>query len=381
MEKKSFFDRQGRNLFVKEQKIQPFRIKQIDHEIFKNGVIDFEEMTTISKDMRSLMAENFQIIDYDNIEIQENPNTTKFLITLRGWWLIEAVLMHHYHVDKETKKKKINRFTLCISCQVWCPVWCVFCVTWKLWFLKNLSWEEIIGQLLVANNYLKKKFGKKEDWSWYFVRNVVFMWMWEPLLNYDAVKKSIDMMIDQTKFSLSRRHVTISTSWVISWIKRLMEDKIDVMLALSLHAPNQKLREELIPTIAKQYPLDELMKTIDEFTKKTWQEIFYEYIMIKDKTDTPELAKQLAKLLHWKEWHLNLIPYNENPVIDLVESTKKSIELFRKILEDRGIIVTVRNSHWRSIKSACGQLWYQKVHEHKDAIKDSWKNLKVLKKY
>jgi 23S rRNA (adenine2503-C2)-methyltransferase len=118
MEKKSFFDRQGRNLFVKEQKIQPFRIKQIDHEIFKNGVINFEEMTTISKDMRSLMAENFQIIDYDNIEIQENPNTTKFLITLRGGGLIEAVLMHHYHVDKETKIKKINRFTLCISCQV-----------------------------------------------------------------------------------------------------------------------------------------------------------------------------------------------------------------------------------------------------------------------
>lgn len=162
------------------------------------------------------------------------------------------------------------------------------------------------------------------------------MGMGEPLLNYDNVKSAIETMLDRQKLSLSKRHITISTSGIIPGIQKMMDDDLDVMLALSLHSPNQKLREELIPTISKVYTLDLLMKKIDEFTEKTGKRIFYEYIMIKDKTDKPELARELIGLMRPRQanGHLNLIPYNENPAIDLEESSRNKIMEFKKILEN-----------------------------------------------
>ena len=142
-------------------------------------------------------------------------------------------------------------------------------------------------------------------------------------------------MLDQTGFSLSRRHVTVSTSGIIPGIQKMIDDDLDVMLALSLHAPNQELRSELIPTITKMYTLDKLMEKVDEYTEKTGRRIFYEYIMIKDKTDKPELAHELITLLNARpsHVHLNLIPYNENPAIDLEEPSRNKIMKFKEILE------------------------------------------------
>ncbi len=153
-------------------------------------------------------------------------------------------------------------------------------------------------------------------------------------------------MLDRQILSLSRRHITVSTSGIIPGIQKMMDDKLDVMLALSLHAPNQKLREELIPTISKVYTLDLLMDQMDRFVAEEDKRIFYEYIMIKDRTDKPELAYQLIDLLRHrqKHAHLNLIPYNENPAIDLEESSRNKIMAFKRILEDGGITVTVRDT-------------------------------------
>lgn len=237
---------------------------------------------------------------------------------------------------------------------------CLFCVTGKLGLKRNLTAEEIIWQVLYANNYIKNKFGKKDDGTLYGVRNVVFMWMGEPLLNYDNMKKSIELMLPQDRLSLSRRHITISTSGIIPWIKKLIEDNIPVKLAISLHAPNQELRNQLMP-IAAKYPLDELMKTIDDYVKATDNRIFYEYIMIKWVTDKPELAKELAKLLRGRLAHVNLIAYNMNPAIDLEESSKTQMYKFKDILENEWITVTVRASMGREGKGACGQLGYDKI--------------------
>ncbi len=187
------------------------------------------------------------------------------------------------------------------------------------------------------------------------------MGMWEPLLNYENVKKSIEIMLGQADWlSLSRRHITISTAGIIPWIKQLIVDKIPVKLAISLHAPNQQLRDSIMP-VAKSYPLDQLIKTIDEYVRSSDNRIFYEYIMIKNITDKPELAEQLARLLRWKLAHINLIPYNRNPAIRLEESDQKTIRKFKEILEGLGMTVTIRDSLGRDLKGACGQLGYEKV--------------------
>ena len=214
--------------------------------------------------------------------------------------------------------------------------------------------------MLFVNHYIKEKFGKKEDWTLRSVRNVVFMWMGEPLLNYENVTKSIEIMFRQDRFSLSRRHVTISTVWVIPWIQRLIDDKIEAMLAVSLHAPTQALREKILPS-AKRFQLDELMDVVKKYEKSTWNRLFYEYIMIAWLTDWEQNAKDLIKLLKWQNCHINLIPYNENPVVDFRESSIESINSFKKMLEDWWLTVTIRDSMGRESKWACGQLGYEKL--------------------
>jgi 23S rRNA (adenine2503-C2)-methyltransferase len=205
-------------------------------------------------------------------------------------------------------------------------------VTGKLGFVRNLTWDEIISQILYANWYVKQRFGKKEDGTLRAVRNVVFMGMGEPLLNYEQVKKSLEVMLAQDRLSLGRRHVTISTAGIIPGIRRLIEDQVAVKLAISLHAPNQELRNRIMP-IAKTYPLDQLMLVIDEYVEATDNRIFYEYIMIKGITDTPELARQLVGLLQGRLAHVNLIPYNPNPVLDFLESDVATVKKFKDILE------------------------------------------------
>ena len=363
MIKTSILDAGKLQSFAKQHALQPFRLKQIYQEIFKNQNIDFADMTTLSKDLRESLHQDFVVSSILPDNILEDKTSTKIWFHTHDGYTIEAVILYHRQHEKYKKdgQEKINRITLCISSQVGCPINCTFCVTGKLGFKRNLTRDEIVSQVLFANNYIKNKFGKQEDGSWFGVRNIVFMGMGEPLLNYENVKKAIEIMLRQEAgFSLSKRHVTISTAGIIPGIKQLVKDEIPVKLAISLHAPNQELRDKLMP-IAKAYPLGELDKAISEYVRATDNRIFYEYIMIKDVTDKPELAKQLAWFLKKKLAHVNLIPYNTNPAIDYKESDYVTIQSFKKILEDEGITVTVRDSLGRTMKWACGQLGYEKL--------------------
>lgn len=362
LHKPALFNEGKLNEWAKEHKLQPFKVKQIFFEMYKNQNIERDAMTTLSKDLKSELQKDFVPLAIELVETVEAEDTTKFAFKTKDWNLIEAILMYHWQNEKYVKgnQPKLNRITLCISSQVGCAMKCIFCVTGKLWFKKDLTREEIISQILFANAYVKKRFGKKEDGSNYAVRNVVFMGMGEPLLNYDNMRKSLEIMLAQDRLSLSRRHITISTCGIVPWIDKLIEDKVAVKLAVSLHSPDQELRNQIMP-IAKAYPLDQLMEAIDRYVKATDNRIFYEYIMIKDMTDKPELAHGLVKLLKNRLAHLNLIPYNENPAIDLQESERKTIMKFKDILEAGGITVTVRDSMWREAKWACGQLGYEKV--------------------
>lgn len=320
-------------------------------------------MTTLSKDLREDLDKEFSVVTLKVDKVLEDESTTKIWFQTHDGFMIEAVIIYHRQDEKYNKndEKKLNRITLCISSQVGCPMGCLFCVTGKLGFKRNLTRDEMVSQIFYANNYIKQKFGKQDDGNLYCVRNVVFMWMGEPLLNYENVKKSIEIMLRQEAgFSLSRRHVTISTSWIIPWIRQLIKDDIPVKLAISLHAPNQSLRDKLMPA-TKWYPLESLEKVLSEYVKASDNRVFYEYIMIKNMTDKPELAKELVTMLRKKLAHVNLIPYNTNPAINLEESDQATMQTFKKILEEGGITVTIRDSMGRKMKGACGQLGYEKL--------------------
>lgn len=363
MIKTSILDAGKLQEFAKEHKLPWFRLKQIYQEIFKNQNINFADMTTLSKDLRENLDKSFSVVTLKADKILEDTSTTKIWFQTHDGLMIEAVILYHRQNEKYVKNNtaKLNRITLCISSQVGCPMNCSFCVTGKLGFKRNLTRDEMVSQILFVNNYIKQKFGKQEDGNLYSVRNVVFMGMGEPLLNYENVKKSIEIMLRQEAgFSLSRRHITISTAGIIPGIRQLIKDEIPVKLAISLHAPNQALRDKLMP-IAKAYPLEALTKAIGEYVKASDNRIFYEYIMIKNMTDKPELARELVTLLRKKLAHVNLIPYNANPAIDFVESEVSAIQAFKKILEEGGLTVTVRDSLGRTMKWACGQLGYEKL--------------------
>lgn len=320
-------------------------------------------MTTLSKDLREDLAKDFSVVTLKADKIIEDKISTKIWFQTHDGHMIEAVILYHRQHEKYNKndQEKLNRITLCVSSQVGCPMWCIFCVTGKLGFKRNLTRDEIISQILFANQYIKEKFGKQEDWSLFGVRNVVFMGMGEPLLNYENVKKSIEIMLRQEAgLSLSRRHITISTAWIIPGIRQLIKDEIPVKLAISLHAPNQALRDKLMP-IAKSYSLEALNKVLSEYVRASDNRIFYEYIMIKNMTDKPELANELVTMLKGKLAHVNLIPYNTNPAIELKESDDATMQEFKKILEKWGITVTIRDSMGREMKGACGQLGYEKI--------------------
>lgn len=357
----SIFDHEILESFRQEHKRQPYRIRQIETALFHQWIKDINDITTLSKDDRKLLSDSFEVIPFTCEKVLEDDETTKFLFRTTDDKVIETVLMYHYH-EKDEGTRKLNRVTLCISSQVGCAVGCIFCVTGTLWLLKNLHRTEILAQVIYANNYLKEKLGRKEDGSLRSVRNVVFMGMGEPLMNYPNVKKVCEFLSDEHYFGLSSKRITVSTSGVYQGLEKFITDQLPVSLAFSLHASNQELRAHLVP-MAKFYQLDRLMELMDEYVRVSDRQVFYEYVMIRDENDTDEVAHQCGKLLRNRRGHLNLIPYNENPAINLTESDPKQIKRFKDIVESYGVTVTVRQNMGRKEKSACGQLWYEAAQE------------------
>lgn len=338
-----------------ENKIPAFRYGQIENAIYKNFITDFDEIQTIPKELRELLKENcfYQSLEVEHQATSKNDQTSKFLFRTTDNLLIEAVLMRHLS----------GRNTLCISCQAGCPMACTFCATGKLWLQKNLPLHEIVEQVMYAAKLVNDEGSK--------LRNIVFMGMWEPMLNYDVMKEAIHMFTAQKKFDLSNRRVTVSTCWIVPGIKRFTEDFPQTSLAISLHAPNDEIRKTIMP-VDHTYDVATLMASLDEYTEKTNKRIFYEYIMINGVNDHLKLADELWKLLEWRLAHVNFIPYNawEGTSSDGYTTTPRFIiEKFQKILSKYWVVSTIRATMWDDIDAACGQLARKKKDEQNEIEK------------
>ncbi len=338
----SIYDDIALKKFLEEQWEKPFRLTQIHQALYKDLIEDISSCTTISAKLREAMKEQFtqNILKVSHIANSANGQTTKFLLDTHDDRHIECVIMRHLS----------GRNTLCISCQAGCPMACTFCATGKLWLLRNLTVGEIVEQVMIAIHHLKKE--------WLQLRNIVFMGMGEPFLNYPEVKKSLDIFCGPKCLNFSERRVTISTCGIVPGIKKLMVDHPQISLAVSLHAPNDEARRAIMP-VDNTYPLAVLMKTLDEYVEVTNKRIFYEYIMIKWVTDKLPYAYELADLMQGRLGHVNFIPYNAGEGImgnNMEPTSSLMIKKFQRVLEERGIPSTVRFTMGDDIDAACGQL-------------------------
>lgn len=320
---------------------KPYRAEQVLKWIHFNGVQDFQAMTNISKELRQKLTDIAEIAVPEIIyEKAAEDGTYKWLLKLKDGNCIETVF-----IPEKT------RGTLCISSQVGCILNCDFCSTGKQGFNRNLTTAEIISQLWIAVRKLSKSNGLHD----HSITNVVMMGMGEPLLNFDNVIPALNLMLDDFAYGLSKRRVTVSTAGVIPAMLQLREMS-DVALAVSLHAPNDELRDKIVP-LNKKYPLKELMAVCrDYFKDDNRRSITMEYVMLDGVNDTPEHARQLIRLLNGVRAKMNLIPFNPFPHADYQRSKTEAILTFRDILMKAGLNTTIRRTRGDDIDAACGQL-------------------------
>jgi len=336
----SIHDEQALEKLFIEIEEPKYRLKQLLHSVYKDIVYDLSEVTTFSKDMRDYLEERIEFCCLSQLVAQESKkdNTIKFLFETNDNKKIETVLMRHLK----------GRNTLCISCQVGCAMGCKFCATGKLGLTRDLTYSEILDQVMLVNRHLKDSKQK--------VTNIVFMGMGEPLLNIKNVFPAIEILSSEKKLDLSNRHITVSTCGIITGIEKLIDDKIKVNLAISIHSADDKIRSELMP-INKTFPLEKLMDALDKFVEFTNRRVFYEYILIDGVTDSDKLAKKLGHLLRDRLAHVNLIPYNTANNKDIFQPSKKmNIYKFKEILSSYGVTNSIRFTLGEDIDAACGQL-------------------------
>lgn len=324
---------------------KPFRAQQIMKWIYTEMVLDFDAMTNLSKDLRERLKRVAVVSAPEQITVQNSKDgTRKWLLRVDGNNAIETVFI-----------PTDSRGTLCVSSQVGCTLDCTFCSTAQQGFNRNLSAGEIVGQLWYANKTLKDE-GYNEQSRKKIISNVVMMGMGEPLSNFDNVVCAMKIMLDDFGFGLSKRRVTLSTSGIVPRIDKLREE-CSVVLAVSLHAPNDPLRDQLVP-LNKRYPIAELLDACRRYleVQPNNSRITWEYVMIDGMNDQDEHAYQLAKLLKGIPSKINLIPFNPFPGTDYKRSKPDRIERFARILYKQGYTATVRRTRGDDIDAACGQL-------------------------
>ena len=337
---------------------KPFRATQVIKWIYQQGVTDFEEMTNLSKGLRDKLSTHACVVPPKVIHRQySDDGTRKWIFEVTGGSLVETVLI-------PADDGKVNgRKTLCISSQVGCALDCSFCSTGKQGFERDLTAAEILGQLWVANaSYMTDKEDSLEhvDHSVWEnnVTNVVMMGMGEPLLNYRPVVSAMELMLSDHAYGLSKRRVTLSTSGVVPKMYDLAKE-IDVALAISLHAPNDELRNELVP-INKKYPLHELIAAaknyVHDVNPRHKKHVTIEYVMLDGVNDKDEHAHQMVALLEGLPSKINLIPFNPFPHAGYDKSSNNRIHAFSNILSEAGFVCTIRQTRGDDIDAACGQL-------------------------
>ena len=316
-----------------------FRRKQVKEAVFQRLVSDWEEATNLPKQLKEKLKREAPLEIKGEVQESQESNTAKAVIFLSDEQSIETVLMQHG-----------NRNTVCVSTQIGCNLGCDFCLTGGMGLVRNLQAEEIVDQVLFFARELKKK---EQN-----ITNIVFMGMGEAFLNYDEVMRAVRIL--NQDMNIGARKISISTVGIVSGIEKLASEPEQVNLAVSLHAPNNKLRDRLMP-VNKQYPLEKLLPAIENYIQKTRRKVMIEYLMLSGINDSEEQARELAQLLQNNlsdTLVVNLISYN--PTDKYRSSSSGQINRFKQILEDSGIPAVQRYKFGRDIKGACGQLSNEK---------------------
>ena len=310
-----------------------FRATQLYDFFYKKRVYDLNKMNNIPNTTKEKLRKDYDFSFIKIIKKQEDVDVKKYLFELNDGNRIESVLMYHNY-----------GISLCVSSQVGCNMGCKFCESGRLKKVRNLEAYEIVEQLLLIEADLDIR-----------ITHVVVMGIGEPFDNYDNVMDFIRIITSNKGIDLGSRHITVSTCGVVPGIIKFMNDFDQVNLAISLHAPNDKIRNTIMP-ISKVYSLDLLMKTIKDYIKKTNRRVTFEYIMLDGINDSLDCAKELASLLKGMNCYVNLIPYNETENIQFKRSNKMQILAFYDILKKNGIAVTIRREFGGNVDAACGQL-------------------------
>ena len=325
-------------LFFKKNNIASFRAKQVHEWLWKKRVVNFEEMTSLSVSVRHLLEKYFTI---NNVEIhkaeQSSDKTIKYSLKLHDNKLVEGVII-----------PSRKRLTACISSQAGCSLACTFCATGTLKLERNLNFSEIYDQVYILNEQAKLQFGKP-------LSNIVYMGMGEPLLNYENLIKSIDLITNNRGLGMSPKRITVSTAGIAKMIKKLADDDVKFNLALSLHTADNEKRNNIMP-INESIDLKKLKEAIKYFYDKTGTRVTYEYILFDGVNDTIEDAKQLVNFCKKAPCKVNLIEYNQVDGFPFKKSSNKKTNNFIEYLEERNVIVNLRKSKGKDINAACGQL-------------------------
>ncbi len=319
---------------------KPFRARQLMRWIYRRGAADFAAMSDLARDFREQLAAVARISVPEIVTEQvSNDGTRKWMLRMDAVQGIETVYI-----------PEPDRGTLCISSQVGCAMDCSFCATARQGFNRNLTVAEIVGQVWLAQRELNDTRGEGRK-----ITNIVFMGMGEPLANYRNVVPAMRIFLDDLGYDLSRRRVTLSTSGLVPQIYKLAEE-CNVALAVSLHAPNDALRNELVP-INRKHPIEELLAACWHYLdRQNGRSVTFEYVMLDGVNDQRQHAEQLGRLLRGRPAKLNLIPFNSFPGCDYVRSPAAAIVRFRDLLNDLGVIATIRRTRGEDIDAACGQL-------------------------
>jgi 23S rRNA (adenine2503-C2)-methyltransferase len=318
----------------------PYRLHQIYQWLYKEGIDSFEKMLNLPKSFREKLKDHF-FISFPRVAevLTSEDGTQKFLFSLKDGVMIETVIIR----DK-------GRLTLCLSTQAGCRQGCRFCLTGKMEFYRSLRHHEISDQVLAISNLLRPK----------KITHLVLMGMGEPLDNYVQTIRAAKTLIDPERGSFHPRRITLSTVGVVPGIYKLGKEKLGIKLAVSLNAPTDKIRNALMP-VNRTYPLSDLVECLRNYPLPPGQKITIEYCLIRGLNDSQNCAASLASLLQCLKGRVkvNLIPYNENPVLPFQSSTMESLDRFQTCLVKKGILAFIRKSKGREILAACGQLGYQ----------------------
>ena len=310
-----------------------YNATQIIEWMYEKKIYDFNKMTNLSKKLISFLNENIHFEDLKVIEVEKSPLANKYLLNLKDDNKIECVLMNHDY-----------GYSLCVSSQVGCNMGCSFCESGRLKKVRDLTLGELVGQVLAVTKYE----GVRID-------SIVVMGIGEPFDNFENIKRFINVVTNNKMINIGQRHLTISTCGLVPKIYEFADLETGVNLAISLHAPNNTIRDKIMK-VNRAYKIEEVMKALDYYIKKTNRRVTIEYIMLEGINDSDECAKELAKLVKDKLMYVNLIPYNETSNFNMKRSNDFKIKSFYDILKSNNINVTIRKEMGGNLSAACGQL-------------------------